>query len=69
MLLVILINGIPMQKLENGDYIIAFNQEPGREYQFCYLIDESKWINDRDADKFAKSPYENIFNSVVITGN
>ncbi len=62
-------NASPMQKLENGDYTIAFNLEPGREYQFRYLIDESKWINDRDADKFVKSPYENIYNSVVITRN
>ncbi len=62
-------NANPMQKLENGDYTIAFSLEPGREYQFRYLIDESKWINDSNADKYVKSPYENIYNSVVITRN
>jgi hypothetical protein len=62
-------NANPMQKLENGDYTIAFDLESGREYQFRYLIDESKWINDSDADKYVKSPYENIYNSVVITRN
>ena len=58
-----------MQKLENGDYIIEFDLEPGKEYQFRYLIDESKCINDSDADKYVKSPYENIYNPVVITRN
>jgi CheY-like chemotaxis protein len=62
-------NANPMQKLENGDYTIAFSLEPGREYQFRYLIDESKWINDSNADKYVKSPYENIYNSVVISRN
>ncbi len=56
-------NANPMQKLENGDYIIEFDLEPGKEYQFHYLIDESKWINDSNTDKHAKSPYENIYNS------
>jgi CheY-like chemotaxis protein len=62
-------NANPMRKLKNGDYTTVFNLEPGREYQFRYLIDESKWINDSDADKYVKSPYENIYNSVVITRN
>jgi hypothetical protein len=55
-----------MQKLENGDYTIAFSLQPGRANQFRYLVDESKWINDSNADKYVKSPYENIYNSVVI---
>lgn len=62
-------NANPMQKLKNGDFTTTFNLEPGREYQFRYLIDESKWINDKNADKYVKSPYENIYNSVVITRN
>jgi CheY-like chemotaxis protein len=62
-------NANPMQKRKNGDYTTTFNLETGKEYQFRYLIDESKWINDRTADKYVKSPYENIYNSVVITRN
>jgi 1,4-alpha-glucan branching enzyme len=62
-------NANPMQKLKNGDFTTAFNLEPGREYQFRYFIDEPKWLNDRNADKYVKSPYENIYNSVVITSN
>lgn len=62
-------NANPMQKLKNGDSAIAFNLEFEREYQLRYLIDESKWLNDRNADKYVKSPYENIYNSAIITKN
>ncbi len=56
-----------MKKLENGDYIIKLDLETGREYQFRYLIDELKWENDWNADKYVKSSYGNFDNSVVLT--
>ncbi|MFQ5965655.1 MAG: PilZ domain-containing protein [Candidatus Scalinduaceae bacterium] len=59
----------PMKMLENGDYTIILDLEPGKEYQFRYLIDESRWENDWKADKYVKSPYEDSDNSVVIAGN
>ena len=55
----------PMKKLRNGDFTITLEVEPGREYQFRYLIDEHKWENDWNADKYVKSPY-GTDNSVVI---
>ena len=56
----------PMKKLKNGNYTITLELEPGREYQFRYLIDESKWENDWNADKYVKSPYGDSDNSVVV---
>ena len=56
----------PMEKLKGGDYTIKLNLEPGKEYQFRYLIDESEWENDWNADKYVKSPYGRFENSVVI---
>ncbi len=56
----------PMKKLKNGDYTIKLDLEPGREYQFRYLIDELKWENDWNADKYVRSPYGDSDNSVVI---
>jgi 1,4-alpha-glucan branching enzyme len=56
----------PMKKLKSGDYTITVELEPGREYQFRYLIDETKWENDWFADKYVKSPYGDSDNSVVI---
>jgi len=58
----------PMKKLKDGDYSIQLDLEPGREYQFRCLIDELKWENDRNADKYARSVYGNCDNSVVIAG-
>ncbi len=54
-----------MKKRKNEDYTITLDLEPGREYQFRYLIDESKWENDWKADKYVKSPYGDSDNSVV----
>jgi 1,4-alpha-glucan branching enzyme len=56
----------PMKKLKSGDYTITLELEPGREYQFRYLINETKWENDWNADKYVKSPYGDSDNSVVI---
>ena len=56
----------PMNKLKNGDYTLTLELEPGREYQFRYLIDESQWENDWNADKYLKSPYGDSDNSVIV---
>jgi 1,4-alpha-glucan branching enzyme len=56
----------PMKRLKNGDYSLTVELEPGREYQFRYLIDETKWENDWNADKYVKSPYGDSDNSVIV---
>ena len=60
------IHANPMKRLRNGEYTTRLELEPGREYQFRYLIDESKWENDWNADKYIKTPYGDSDNSVVI---
>jgi 1,4-alpha-glucan branching enzyme len=61
------ISANPMKMLENGDYITKLDLETGKEYQFRYLIDESIWENDWNADKYVKSIYGDHDNSVIIT--
>ncbi|MCP5006407.1 MAG: glycoside hydrolase [Planctomycetes bacterium] len=56
----------PMKRLENGDFMTMLDLDTGNEYQFLYLVDESKWENDWNADKYVKSPYGENENSVVI---
>ena len=56
-----------MKKRESGYYTTKLDLETGKEYQFLYLIDESKWENDWNADKYVKSPYGDNDNSVVVT--
>ncbi len=47
----------PMKKLRNGDFSATVQLEKGRSYRFRYLIDHSKWENDRQADRYASNPY------------
>ncbi|MDR4497763.1 MAG: response regulator [Candidatus Scalindua sp.] len=63
------INANPMKKMEDGFYSTAFYLEPGKEYQYRYLIDKSKWENDWNASKYVKSPYGDCYNSVIIARN
>lgn len=60
------IHSHPMQKLKTGDYAITLELESGKEYQFRYFIDEARWENDWDADKYVRSPYGDSDNSVVV---
>lgn len=55
----------PMKKLRNGDFTITMELEPGREYQFRYLVDDCRWENDWNADRYVQSPYGDSDNSVV----
>jgi 1,4-alpha-glucan branching enzyme len=54
----------PMKKLKSGDFTITLELEPGREYQFRYLIDDTRWENDWNADKYVKGPFGSD-NSVI----
>jgi hypothetical protein len=56
----------PMKKLKNGNSTITLTLQAGRDYQFRYLIDESRWENDWNADKYVKGPFGDSDNSVII---
>jgi 1,4-alpha-glucan branching enzyme len=55
-----------MRRTRDGPWELTLELEPGREYQFKYLADETVWINDPDADKSVANPYGGE-NSVVAT--
>lgn len=55
---------IPM-KAKNGTYTAKVELEAGKEYQFRYLIDNMKWENDPEADKYVPTPF-GVENSVVM---
>jgi 1,4-alpha-glucan branching enzyme len=59
------INAHQMKKSKNGEYTITLKLAPGKEYEFRYLIDQSKWENDYHADKYVRSPFGDSDNSVV----
>ena len=55
----------PMQRLKSGDLQAVMNLAPGRSYQFRYLIDQTTWENDWEADGYVQSDYGNCENSVL----
>jgi len=55
-----------MKKQKNGGYTIKLKLELGKEYQFRYLIDGSRWENDWNADRYVRSPYGDSDNSVIV---
>ena len=61
------ISANPMTKTKSGDYTASLDLETGREYQFRYLIGESRWENDWNADRYVKSCHGDCDNSVVVT--
>lgn len=57
---------LPLKKLKNGTFKITVDLQKGREYQYRYLVDNTTWENDWEADKYVQSPYNGTENSVVI---
>ena len=55
----------PMKKSKEGIFSVSIDLETGREYQYRYLINGSKWINDDKPDKLVPTPLGNE-NSVII---
>ena len=56
-----------MKKLKNGDYSRMVKLAANHAYEFRYIIDDARWENAWNADKYVWSPYGNCENSVVIT--
>ena len=57
----------PMDRLKDGSFKKVLELQPGQVYEYRYLIDETKWENDWDADRYVRSAYGNCDNSVVET--
>ncbi|HID64701.1 MAG TPA: glycoside hydrolase, partial [Anaerolineae bacterium] len=55
-----------MRRQKDGSWRITMDLEPGRAYQFRYLVDGQRWLNDPEADKYVPNPYGDE-NSVVVT--
>ncbi|MCF6246045.1 MAG: isoamylase early set domain-containing protein [Desulfobacula sp.] len=58
-------NVTPMKKLKNGDFSYMLDLEKEKAYQFRYLIDGKKWVNDESADAYLPSPFPGVENSVI----
>ena len=56
----------PLKALKDGSFSITIELETGREYQFRYLLDESTWINDSEADNLIPGGIGNEKNGIII---
>jgi 1,4-alpha-glucan branching enzyme len=57
----------PLERLENGDFSLELELEAGKESEFRFIIDGSRWENAWNADKYAWSDLAQCENSVIIT--
>lgn len=57
----------PMDKLKDGSFKKVVDLTTGQAYEYRYLIDETTWENDWDADRYVRSHFGNCDNSVVET--
>jgi len=55
----------PMQR-RAGSWRTTVDLEPGREYQFRYIVGDDRWTNDPEADGYVHNPYGGE-NSIVRT--
>jgi len=55
----------PMKKTKDGKYKCTVDLPLGKEYQFRYLLDETRWENDWEDDGLVPTPYKETFNSLV----
>jgi 1,4-alpha-glucan branching enzyme len=59
-------NANVLSRNKDGLFSATVLLEQGHEYQFRYLMDDSRWENDWAADKYVQSSFGNCDNSVVI---
>ena len=55
-----------MKKAKDGTFSRTYELETGKEYQFRYLIDNTRWVNDTEADKLVYSGVASEQNCVVV---
>ena len=56
----------PMKRLKDGAFVATLELDPGREYQYRYLLDNEIWETDTQADKLVPTGLGEGDNSVVV---
>lgn len=56
----------PLARNSQGEWLITVRLEPNRAYQFRYLIDGERWLNDDQADAYTRN-FHGSDNFLVIT--
>jgi hypothetical protein len=54
-----------MKRRKNGRYSTTLELPSGKSYEFRYLLNNSDWQNDLQADRYVPTPFGDSENSVV----
>lgn len=57
----------PLKKQKSGEFSLVVEVKAGVEYEFRFVVDETRWENAWNADKYVWSDYGNCENSVIVT--
>ena len=55
----------PMRRLKSGAFSTTMELPTGQSYQFRYLLGQSHWENEPDADGQLPTPFGDSHNSVI----
>ncbi|MGQ0814799.1 MAG: isoamylase early set domain-containing protein [Gemmatimonadota bacterium] len=58
--------GTQLERQKDGTWKTTVSLSPGREYEFRYLVDGERWLNDPAADGYRHNPWGED-NSVIST--
>lgn len=47
----------PMKRKRDGSFSATVNLEAGKEFRFRYLLDDTRWENDWDADAYVPNRF------------
>jgi 1,4-alpha-glucan branching enzyme len=56
-----------LNKLDSGDFSLTVEVKAGKEHEFRFIIDEIRWENAPNADRYVWSEFGNCDNSVIVT--
>ena len=59
-------NGIELKKQKDGSLKTTISLEAGKTYQYRYLLNDGRWVNDGNADAYAYA-HEFFIDNCVIT--
>jgi len=57
----------PLKKQKDGSFRTSIDLENGKTYQFRYLVDNTSWANDEEADDHVPSGIAQELNCVIST--
>ena len=58
-------NGFTLKKAKDGSLQTTVSLEPGKTYEYRYLLSDGRWVNDVNAQHYASIPALNVENCVI----